>query len=113
MPSFPNIPHPLKITINVKEKKKILCKYKPIWASYIIFTSFAPSPTAKVILFNPYLINLTISAFYLGVTLQHTTDSQSFEIFKNAYYNISLSKIIASDSPSTRRLFWILFYIHD
>jgi hypothetical protein len=42
-------------------------------ASYIIPTSFAPSPTAKVTTFNLLLTILTISDFYLGVTRQHMT----------------------------------------
>jgi hypothetical protein len=45
----------------------------PIWASYIIFTSLAPSPIERVIASFPSFTDLTTAAFYFGVTLQQTT----------------------------------------
>lgn len=48
----------------------------------------------------------TTSAFYFGVTLQHTTDSHSFEMVKNAWENSGFSNINVRDSPSTRRDFF-------
>ena len=46
----------------------------PMFASKIILTSFAPSPTASVIFPNWFLTSLTMSAFYFGVTLQQMTE---------------------------------------
>jgi len=47
----------------------------PISADVIIFTSFAPSPIASVVLFlENSLTNNTISAFCLGLTLHPIND---------------------------------------
>ena len=53
-----------------------------------MLTSFAPSPIAKHILLRLSFIILTTSAFYLGVTLQHITDSQSLAIATNPLFKI-------------------------
>jgi hypothetical protein len=46
----------------------------PTCAAVIIFTSFAPSPIAKVVLWGKYVrTNVTISYFYLGDTLHANT----------------------------------------
>ena len=48
----------------------------PIWASFIMETSLAPSPIARVIAdLSSFLIIRTTSAFWPGLSLQHTTAS--------------------------------------
>ena len=57
---------------------------------------------ARVILFNLSLINRTTSAFYFGVTLQHTTLSQSLAIATKACAISSLSITNPKADPSTK-----------
>lgn len=64
----------------------------PISASYIILTSLAPSPTASVIYFKFFLKSLTMRAFCLGVSLQHTTASQSADKCINSFYSLLSAK---------------------
>jgi hypothetical protein len=45
----------------------------PIWAYYIIPTSFPPSPIAKTTAFICFLTNRTIEAFSFGELLQNMT----------------------------------------
>lgn len=65
VPYYPNMPIPT-------------CAYN------IILTSFAPSPIANVSLPN-FLTILTIYAFWFGVTLQNTAESDMLIIYSNYY----------------------------
>ena len=69
-------------------------------ASWIMLTSFAPSPIAKVILSLLSLIRRTTCAFCFGVTRQMITESHSLAISRNLCLNWILSRI-CNDSPST------------
>jgi hypothetical protein len=58
----------------------------PTWAANIILTSLAPSPIDRVVLLgNLCLIIETISAFYLGDTLQANTTDTFSAILTNSY----------------------------
>ena len=63
----------------------------PISATYIIPTSFPPSPIPHVILPVNYLIPIVSIAFYLGEHLQHITDVALVAIVKNFNFNSSVS----------------------
>ena len=81
-------------------------------ASWIMFTSFAPFPIANVILFRLSLIVRTTSAFYLGVTLQQTTLSQSFVMWTKVSTSFLSSKMTARASPSTKKdFYWFIFFV--
>ena len=82
-PSFPYIPTPMS-------------------ASWIMFTSFAPSPTESVIFFNRVFTSLTTSAFYLGVTRQQMTDLHFMIISSKINMLFSIGSIYASASPSIK-----------
>lgn len=81
-------------------------------ASCIILTSLAPSPMARVTFPSPSLMSRTTYAFCLGVTLQHTTDSQNCAIYTNSRLMRRSSMIMASVSPSTRKDFFRFCFMH-
>lgn len=56
----------------------------PTLATWIIPTSFPPSPIAKTIPYNFYFTKFTIMPFSLGVLLQNITDDTLSNIF--AFY---------------------------
>ena len=65
----------------------------PIWAAVIMLTSFAPSPIAKVVIFSFSFFSFTIftiSAFYLGETLQAITTFAYSQRVKNSLRNFYL-----------------------
>jgi hypothetical protein len=64
----------------------------------IIDTSFAPSPIARVIHFPLDLKIATMSAFYLGDTLQQITDLEIRAAWKNILVK-SLSSINKAKAP--------------
>ncbi len=76
----------------------------PTWAVVIMFTSFAPSPIERVTLSgNLSLTTCTMSAFYLGETLQAKTTSTTTPISRNQVLRSALSIMYRSDSPLTIR----------
>jgi hypothetical protein len=95
VPSFPKIP-------------------TPIWASWIIETSFAPSPIANVIHFPLDFTNPTTSAFYFGETLQQIHELAIRHNLKNPFYTALLElKIKARVIPSiTTHIFYFSFYYY-
>lgn len=84
-----------------------------MWASYIMLTSLAPSPIARVILLKESLISFTTCAFYLGVTLQQTTESQFLAILTNSLLIYAFSIINANVAPSTTKDFFRFSFIHS
>ena len=78
-----------------------------------MLTSFAPSPIANVILFKLSLISLTTYAFCFGVTLQHTTLSQSYATLMNIGILWGFFKINANESPSTSIDFFLPSLTHS
>ena len=82
-------------------------KPTPICASYIIFTSFAPSPIANVIYFKFYFTNFTTYAFYTGVIRKQITLSHDFIIARNVFSNLKLSKISFKFSPLIKSAFFL------
>ena len=74
----------------------------PTCAAVIIFTSFAPSPIARVFLFGLFLlIIVTISAFCFGLTLQAITTFADWESSKNSALTLGLLVILINESPAT------------
>ena len=78
----------------------------PTWAELIMFTSFAPSPIAKVVRFSSpssgfSLTIITISAFCFGDTLQASTTLEFFAKLRNSKSNLSFLDyvILANCSP--------------
>ncbi len=72
----------------------------PMWAAFIIGTSFAPSPIANVILPNCYRTIFTIPAFYPGSNLQHTTESQNNDSFASLLLSSLLCRMGGRSGPS-------------
>jgi hypothetical protein len=67
-----------------------------------MFTSFAPSPIARVtFLGNLFFIIFTISAFYCGDTLHANTTSTLSEQFKNVSLISSFPSITFNEAPAT------------
>lgn len=85
----------------------------PTWALRIMLTSLAPSPIANVTFFgNFYLIIITMSDFYFGLTLQAKTTSVMTAASKNKSFNSFFYSIIVRDYPDMTMaylLFWFFF----
>jgi hypothetical protein len=67
-----------------------------------MFTSFAPSPMARVVaVFTFYLTIETTSAFYLGLTLHAITTLAFKANSRNSSYTLEFLVIFIKDSPDT------------
>lgn len=72
----------------------------PTLAEVIMLTSLAPSPIARVVLSGYcFLIICTMSAFYLGDTLQASTTDDFAATFRNSSYNLLFISILVRESP--------------
>lgn len=79
-----------------------------MWASIIIDTSLAPSPIAREIQAQPYLLERwTTCAFWAGLTLQQMTEDAQRPILKKVSSRIRSPSMHVSDFPSiTITLLW-------
>mmetsp|Transcript_26498 Transcript_26498/g.68827 ORF Transcript_26498/g.68827 Transcript_26498/m.68827 type:complete len:322 (+) Transcript_26498:1185-2150(+) len=80
-----------------------------MWASWIMPTSFAPSPIAKVtgLVVSFLLTNPTINRFCAGDTRHATTALQTFANFKKRCSSSSFPRIVSmAVAPSTTKAKW-------
>lgn len=78
----------------------------PTWAAVIMFTSFAPSPIARVVSDGLLLRTIvTISAFCLGLTLQAMTTLAAYASSRNSCLTLGFLVILMSESPATMTAF--------